>query len=50
METSPDKQEIQDGVEKFIEWIKADKLEIRVYPHALKPVEIISKSPQLHSA
>ena len=34
METAPDKQEVQDGVEKFIEWIKSDKLEIRVYPHA----------------
>jgi superfamily II DNA/RNA helicase/HKD family nuclease len=34
METAPDKQDVQDGVEKFIEWIKSDKLEIRVYPHA----------------
>src|SRR4030043_2404309 len=34
METAPDKQEVQGGVEKFIEWIKSDKLEIRVYPHA----------------
>jgi superfamily II DNA/RNA helicase len=34
MEAAPDKQEVQDGVEKFIEWIKSDKLEIRVYPHA----------------
>ena len=29
-----DKQEVQDGVEKFIEWIKSYKLEIRLYPHA----------------
>jgi hypothetical protein len=28
METAPDKQDVQDGVEKFIEWIKSDKLEI----------------------
>jgi len=34
METAPDRQEVQNGVEKFIEWIKSDKLEIRVYPHA----------------
>jgi len=34
METAPDKQEVQDGVEKFIEWIKSGKLEIMVYPHA----------------
>jgi len=34
IETAPDKQEVQDGVEKFIEWIKSGKLEIMVYPHA----------------
>jgi superfamily II DNA/RNA helicase len=34
MENSPDKQEVQEGVEKFIEWIKSGKLEIRVYPSA----------------
>jgi len=33
METSPDKPEVQEGVEKFIEWIKSGKLEIKVYPH-----------------
>ena len=34
MENSPDKPEVQEGVEKFIEWIKSGKLEIKVYPHA----------------
>jgi HKD family nuclease len=34
MDNSPDKLEVQDGVSKFIEWIKSGKLEIRVYPHA----------------
>jgi superfamily II DNA/RNA helicase/HKD family nuclease len=32
MDNSPDKQEVQEGVSKFIEWIKSGKLEIRVYP------------------
>ncbi len=34
MENSDDKQEVQEGVERFIEWIKSKKLEIRVYPSA----------------
>lgn len=34
MEDSPDKPEVEEGVSKFIEWIKSGKLEIRVYPHA----------------
>lgn len=34
MGNSPDKPEVQEGVEKFIEWIKSGKLEIKVYPHA----------------
>lgn len=33
MENSPDKPEVQEGVEKFIEWIKSGKLEFRVYPN-----------------
>ncbi|MBI4685056.1 MAG: helicase [Nitrospirae bacterium] len=33
MENSSDKPEVQEGVEKFIEWIKSGKLEIKVYPH-----------------
>lgn len=34
MDNSPDKQEVPEGVSKFIEWIKSGKLEIRVYPSA----------------
>lgn len=34
MDTSQDMQEVQEGVSKFIEWIKSGKLEIRVYPSA----------------
>jgi superfamily II DNA/RNA helicase len=34
MEDSPDMPEVEEGVSKFIEWIKSGKLEIRVYPHA----------------
>lgn len=34
MDDSPDKLEVQKGVEKFIEWIKLGKLEIRAYPSA----------------
>ena len=34
MDESPDKQEIQEGVSKFLEWIKSGKMEIRVYPSA----------------
>lgn len=33
MENSLDKSEVQEGVEKFIEWIKSGKLDIKVYPH-----------------
>ena len=29
---SPDNSEIEDGVRKFVEWIKSGKLEIRAYP------------------
>ncbi|MEW5816947.1 MAG: phospholipase D-like domain-containing protein, partial [Spirochaetota bacterium] len=32
METSEDKQEIEEGVVQFIEWIKNNKLEIKAYP------------------
>ncbi len=32
MEDSEDKREVEEGVEKFIEWIKNNKLEIRAYP------------------
>ncbi len=34
LDNSPDMQEVQEGVSKFIEWIKSGKLEIRVYPSA----------------
>ncbi len=32
MEDSEDKQEVEEGVVKFIEWIRSKKLEIRAYP------------------
>lgn len=32
MEDSEDKREVEEGVAKFIEWIKNNKLEIRAYP------------------
>lgn len=32
MENSEDKQEVEEGVVKFIEWIKNNKLEIKAYP------------------
>ncbi|MCK4297208.1 MAG: helicase [Candidatus Marinimicrobia bacterium] len=32
MEDSEDKQEVEEGVVKFIEWIRGKKLEIRAYP------------------
>lgn len=32
MEHSPDKKDVEEGVRKFIEWIRKDKLEIRAYP------------------
>jgi len=32
MEDSEDKRKVEEGVHKFIEWIKGDKLEIRAYP------------------
>lgn len=32
LEKSPDKKDIEEGVRKFIEWIRKDKLEIRAYP------------------
>lgn len=34
LEDSPDNHEVEEGVGKFIEWIKSGKLEIRVYPSA----------------
>jgi len=34
MEDSPDKPEVEEGVSKFMEWIKSGKLEIKVYPNA----------------
>jgi len=34
MDNSLDRQEVQEGVSKFIEWIISGKLEIRVYPSA----------------
>jgi len=32
MENSEDKREVEEGVAKFIEWIKNNKLEIKAYP------------------
>ncbi len=32
MEDSEDKREVEEGVVKFIEWIRSKKLEIRAYP------------------
>jgi len=32
MEQSEDKREIEEGVEKFVEWLKSGKLEIKAYP------------------
>jgi HKD family nuclease len=32
LEKAPDKKDIEEGVRKFIEWIRKDKLEIRAYP------------------
>ena len=32
LQKSPDSSEIEDGVRKFVEWIKSDKLEVRAYP------------------
>jgi len=32
LEEADDKKEVEDGIQKFIEWIKSKKLEIRVYP------------------
>ncbi|MBU4443460.1 helicase, partial [bacterium] len=32
MEDSEDKREVEEGVVKFIEWIRGKKLEIRAYP------------------
>lgn len=29
---SEDSQDVEDGIQKFIEWIKSDKVEIRAYP------------------
>ena len=34
METSEDSCTVEEGIKKFIEWIKSGKLEIRVYPKA----------------
>jgi len=33
MDGSKDSYEVEDGVRKFIEWLKSGKLEIRVYPY-----------------
>jgi len=32
LEDSEDKKEVEEGIQKFIEWIKRKKLEIRAYP------------------
>jgi superfamily II DNA/RNA helicase len=32
MENSEDKYEVEEGIKKFIEWLRSGKLEIRVYP------------------
>lgn len=32
METSEDSHTVEEGIKKFIEWLKSGKLEIRVYP------------------
>lgn len=32
LENAPDKKDVEEGVRKFIEWIRKDKLEIRAYP------------------
>lgn len=32
LEESDDKKEIEDGIQKFIDWIKSKKLEIRIFP------------------
>jgi superfamily II DNA/RNA helicase len=32
LQKSPDSSEVEDGVRKFVEWIKSGKLEIRAYP------------------
>ncbi len=32
LETSQDSSEIQTGVEKFVEWVRSGKLEIKAYP------------------
>ncbi|MDP2919433.1 MAG: helicase-related protein [Dehalococcoidia bacterium] len=34
MDDSDDSDSVEEGVTKFIEWLKSDKLEIRVYPSA----------------
>ncbi|MDK2791103.1 MAG: hypothetical protein PWP15_1623 [Methanothermococcus sp.] len=34
METSEDSCTVEEGIKKFIEWLKSGKLEIRVYPKA----------------
>ena len=32
MEGSPDSREVEEGVRKFVEWLRSGKLEIKVYP------------------
>lgn len=32
LEVSPDKKEVEEGILKFVEWIKSGKLEIKAYP------------------
>ncbi len=34
MDNSDDSDRVEEGITKFIEWLKSDKLEIRVYPTA----------------
>jgi len=34
LEKSEDSREVEDGVTKFIEWLKSGKLEIKAYPSA----------------
>ena len=34
-EETPDHREVEDGANRFIEWIRSGKLQIRVYPSAI---------------
>jgi len=33
LQKSGDSADIENGVRKFVEWIKSGKLEVRAYPH-----------------